>query len=122
MDMRFCHVTLSVKNLEESVKFYHEVVGLPVKRRFSSRPGTTIVFLGNGETEIELIDNQAQTEVSMGQDISLGFAVASVQETLDFLRQKGIETGEVSQPNPQVKFFFAHDPNGLSVQFVEYLR
>ncbi|MDR1621820.1 MAG: VOC family protein [Synergistaceae bacterium] len=118
--MRFGHVTVFVKNLEESLRFYHELVGLPVKRRFSPRPGTEIAFLGNGETEIELIDNHAQGDVFMGQGISLGFEVTSLQETLDFLRQKGIAAGEVSQPNPQVKFFFVSDPNGLKIQFVEY--
>ena len=34
--MEFAHVTISVKNLDESLEFYQNVIGLPIKRRFSS--------------------------------------------------------------------------------------
>lgn len=120
--MKFCHVTISVKNAEESLKFYRDVIGLPLKRRFSAGPGVEIIFLGDGETEIELIYDQAHTDLSIGYDISLGFEVESIQETIYLLRQNGIATGDVIQPNPQMKFIFATDPNGLKVQFVEYIK
>lgn len=117
--MKFCHVTISVRNLEESLKFYRDIVGLSVNRRFPAGPNTEIVFLGNGETEIELICDQAHMDILIGQDISLGFEVASVQETMEFLRQKGIVPGEVLQPNPHTKFFFVSDPDGVKIQFIE---
>ena len=117
--MKFCHVTMYVKNLEESLHFYSDIIGLPVKRRFSPAPNMDIVFLGDGEIEIELIDNQAQADVSIGSDISLGFEVQSVQETQEFLRQNGITPGEIQQPSPQVKFFFVSDPNGVNIQLCE---
>ncbi len=120
--MRFSHVTLSVKNLEESLFFYQDVIGFPIKRRFSPMPGLEIAFLGDGQTEIELIFNQNNTDIYMGQDISLGFAVKSLEETAEMLSEKGIKISETSSPSPQVKFFFASDPNGVKIQFLEWIK
>ncbi|MDD5601014.1 MAG: VOC family protein, partial [Actinomycetota bacterium] len=32
--MKFCWTTIMVNDLEESLKFYQEIIGLPVNRRF----------------------------------------------------------------------------------------
>jgi len=120
--MRFAHVTISVKDLEESQRFYNTIVGLPVTRRLSAGPGREIIFLGNeGETEVELIGG-ARGEPSFGQDISLGFEVESLDRTMQFLRDQGIDPGEVQSPNPSVKMIFIRDPNGLRIQFLEQAR
>ena len=117
--MKFVHVTITVKNMEESMLFYRDILGLPVKRQFSPMPGTEIVFLGNdGETEIELIRNQARTDIAVGRDISLGFSVESVEKTMESLRQRGIETSELFGPAPGVSFFYVSDPNGVNIQFI----
>lgn len=118
--MKFCWTSLNVKNLEESLRFYQEIVGLPLKRRFVSRPGVEIAFLGEGETEVELIFSEEIKDVNLGRDISLGFEVKSVDEKIEFLKEKGITDiiGPLS-PNPHIRFFFIKDPNGLKIQFVE---
>jgi lactoylglutathione lyase len=113
------HVTISVKNLEESVGFYRDIVGLPVVRRYAAGPGTEIAFLGDGETQVELIDS-GKPDVAVGQDISIGFATDSVEALAERLRAKGVaDIGDVISPNPHVAFFFISDPNGVRVQFVE---
>lgn len=118
--MKFCWTTIRVKNMEESLKFYQEVVGLTLDRRFSAGPGAEIAFLGDGETKVELMSNGASGEVDIGQDISLGFEVNSLDEMIAFAKSKGIaiHSGPF-QPNPHVKFFFVKDPNGLKIQFAE---
>lgn len=121
--MKFCWSTISVKNLEESVKFYEEIVGLNVVNRFPAGPDSEIAFLGNGETKIELIWNKNKTDINIGQDISWGFTVDSVDEKIDFLKEKGIDILEGPfQPTPQSKFFFILDPNGLRIQFYEEVK
>jgi lactoylglutathione lyase len=118
--MKFCWTTLAVKNLEESLKFYSEIVGLSVSRRFNAGPGVEIAFLGDGETKVELICNEALKEVSFGHDISLGFEVNSVDEMMTFVKEKNIDIQSGPfQPNPHTKFFYVLDPNGLKIQFVE---
>lgn len=118
--MKFCWSTLRVKNMEESLRFYEELVGLKIERKFNAGPGTEIVFLGDGETKIELICNQNEKEVNVGKDISWGFEVKSLDEMIKKVKEKGIsiDDGPI-QPNPHTKFFFIKDPNGLKIQFVE---
>ncbi|MGO1372333.1 MAG: VOC family protein, partial [Senegalia sp. (in: firmicutes)] len=70
--MKFCWSTLNVNNMEESLKFYEEIVGLKVDRRFNAGANTEIAFLGDGETKIELICNDDQKQVNLGNDISWG--------------------------------------------------
>jgi lactoylglutathione lyase len=118
--MKFCWSTLNVKNMEESLKFYEEVVGLTVDKRFQAGPGMEIAFLGDGETKVELIYNENSTDINVGKDISWGFEVKSVDEMMNFVKEKGIAIeGGPFQPNPHVKFFYVKDPNGLKIQFVE---
>jgi lactoylglutathione lyase len=118
--MKFCWSTLKVKNLEESLKFYQEIVGLNISTRFNAGPGREIVFLGDGETKVELICDEALKEISYGDSISLGFQVRSVDEMMNIVKEKGIaiHSGPF-QPNPHTKFFYVLDPNGLKIQFVE---
>lgn len=118
--MKFCWSTLSVKDLDESIKFYEEIVGIKVNRRFQAGPDTEIAFLGDGETKVELICNKQKKEINVGEDISWGFTVDSVDEKMAFLKEKGIDilSGPFS-PNPHAKFFFIKDPNGMKIQFYE---
>ncbi|MGE5631898.1 MAG: VOC family protein [Caulobacteraceae bacterium] len=118
--MKFCWCTITVRNMEESLKFYQEIVGLSVDRRFKAGPVTEIAFLGDGETKVEIICNEGVTDVNFGQSISLGFAVDSVDKMMSFVKEKGIaiHSGPF-QPNPHVKFFYITDPNGLKIQLVE---
>ncbi len=118
--MSFMHTTLYVKDMAESLKFYEEIVGLPVSRKNDMGPDRQIIFLGDGETKVELIYDAARTDVDLGKDISIGFSVSSMDEKLAFIKEKGVavHSGPFS-PNPHVKFFFVLDPNGLSVQFLE---
>lgn len=120
--MKFCWATLRVKNMEESLAFYQDIVGLKITRRFSHAPGNEIAFLGEGETQVELICDEQKPDTDMGQDISLGFMVDSVDEMMEDLKKRGIgiHSGPF-QPNPHVKFFYLQDPNGLKIQFVEKL-
>lgn len=120
--MKFCWSTLMVRNLEESLNFYQKIVGLKMDRRFQAGPDTEIAFLGDGETKIELICNKAKQEVNVGQDISWGFTVDSVDKMMTLVKDNGIQIQSGPfQPNPHTKFFYVIDPNGMKIQFVENL-
>ena len=121
--MKFCWATLTINNLEEYLKFYQEIVGLQVNRRFNAGPDLEIVFLGVGETKLELLFDKKSRKVNIGQDISLGFEVESVDKMLAQLKEKGIKIHSGPfQPNPNIKFFYLLDPNGLKVQMVENIN
>ncbi len=118
--MKFCWSTLRVRNLEVSMAFYTEIIGLEVVNRFIGGQGEEIAFLGNSETKIELICDGKQRDTNVGNDISWGFEVPSLEKALDLVKEKGISVvnGPI-QPNPHVKFFFIDDPDGMRIQLVE---
>lgn len=120
--MSFLWCTLHVKNLEESIKFYERFVGLSVNRRFVSRPGIEIAFLGTGKTQLELVSTDKEAGYPLSDQISIGFSVDSVDAKLAELKEAGIEIyKEPVQPNPHIRFFYVKDPDGVSVQFVELM-
>jgi lactoylglutathione lyase len=114
--MAFLWCTVHVKDLDKSVKFYEDVVGLTVSRRFSGGHGD-IVFMGDGETMLELMSGGSGAQ---GQDISIGFAVDDLDKTAVMFGEKGvsIHSGPFS-PAPGIRFLFVQDPDGLLVQLVE---
>lgn len=118
--MKLAHVTINVKDMEESLKFYEEIIGLPISLRFPIEANSEIVFLGQGESKVELIKTEEDINPSIGKDIAIGFSVDNLDETMDFVKGKGIaiESGPF-QPSPLTRFFFILDPNRLRVQFIE---
>jgi lactoylglutathione lyase len=121
--MTFCWATVNVKDMQESIRFYRDILGLQVNRSMKPNPDMELTFLGAGDTQIELIYNARNTEVSFGNDISLGFIVDSLDRTMETLnaRDVAIHSGPF-QPNPTIKFMYVLDPNGLKIQFVENIR
>lgn len=120
--MKLCWVTINVKDIEESLNFYQKIIGLDIKRRFKPDDDREIAFLGNGQTEIELIYNSSDQEVIIGQDISLGFEVESLDKINEVLKKNNIKVHSGPfQPNPSIRFMYVFDPNGLKIQFVENL-
>ena len=118
--MKFCWSTLHVRNMSESLAFYQDIVGLEVTRQFNAGPGMEIAFLGDGETQVELIADTNNQNIVVGKDISWGFETESVDDLIEFLKDKGIAIHEGPfQPNPYTRFFYILDPNGLKIQFVE---
>ena len=105
--VKFLWTTLSVSDFDKSLKFYQEVIGIPLKHRMDP-PGMHLAFLGEGETAVEL-----------KSPIFLGFKVDSLAETLADFKARGvkIDAGPF-KPNPNVQFFYVRDP-GMNVQFVE---
>ncbi|MHB1346527.1 MAG: VOC family protein [Candidatus Humimicrobiaceae bacterium] len=118
--MKFCWVTINVNNMENSLEFYKEIVGLTLIKKFKASDGIEIAFLGDGETQVELIYDSSSKKVNTGQNVSMGFEVKSLDGMADFVKSKGIDIHSGPfQPNPHIKFFYIKDPDGLNIQFVE---
>ena len=117
--MKYLWTTLQVNDMERSLKFYRDLLGLPINRRFSTGPNSEICFLGEGETKLELI---CSTEAEIDQQlegISIGFQIDSIDRKMSYFIEKGIgiHSGPF-KPNEHVEFFYIMDPDGLKVQFV----
>ncbi|WP_326514013.1 VOC family protein [Clostridium intestinale] len=118
--MNLCWITLTVNNIEESLKFYCDILNLNVAERFKAGEDTEIVMLGNkDEVKIELICYKG-VEILERKGLSIGFTVESLEKTIDYLKENNIELeSPIISPNPMTRFFFVKDPNGIQIQFVE---
>lgn len=118
--MSFCWTTIEVRDMEESLEFYQQLVGLELNERFFAGETMELAFLGDGQTQVELIADDEAEDIKYSDHISLGFKVESLDEKLKEIEEKGLEIHSGPfQPNPSIRFFFMLDPNGLKIQFVE---
>jgi lactoylglutathione lyase len=120
--MKFLWTSIYVKNLDESIAFYSNLVGLQVLKRFPAGPGIEIAFMGNGindETLVELLEDNNNSTVNYSEFISIDFAVDSVDTMVDTVKSKNISVHKGPFETPGSKFFCIKDPNGLNVQFFQ---
>ncbi|EER48201.1 lactoylglutathione lyase [Actinobacillus minor NM305] len=125
--MRILHTMLRVGDLERSVKFYTEVLGMRELRR-SENPEYkyTLVFVGySDESEsavIELTYNWGVESYELGTaygHIALG--VDDIYSTVEAIRAAG---GKITrEPGPvlggKTVIAFAEDPDGYKIEFIE---
>ena len=117
--MRMMHVTIMTKQLNESVKFYEEQVGLTILRDMRDNPEHQIVFMSDksGGTCVELVAKP--TAAYYGGGISMGFEVEDIDKEYTKKEEQGFHPGPMISPNPHARFFFVKDPNGVDIQFVQ---
>lgn len=117
--MTFLWTTLHVTDLARSLRFYHELLGLPIAERFGP-PEHEIVMLGDETgTKLELLCGPAPAP--RGQGVSLGFAPENMAALLEVLSAEGMTIPVPMSPNPTLRFYFIQDPDGYTVQLVEHL-
>ena len=120
--MKFLWTAIYVKNLDESVAFYSDMVGLKVLKRFQAGPTTEIAMMGNGaegETLVELLAESGRADLNHDESIVIGFQVESIGAMLDNIKEKRIPVHAGPVETPRSKFFYVLDPNGVRVQFLE---
>jgi lactoylglutathione lyase len=120
--MKFLWTTIIVKNLDESIAFYSDLLGLKMLRRFPAGPGMEIAFMGNAmdnETTVELLADSSKSGIQFGDFISIGFAVDSVDVMLETVKGKNIPVHSGPVETPTARFFVVKDPNGLNVQLFQ---
>lgn len=120
--MKFIHTTLFVNDMDKSIAFYSELIGLEVVKSYEIA-NMKLAFLGKGETQIELAWNGEKVENAKQQNISVGFLCDDLADELEKMKANGFKIlTEVIQPNPHVRFFFMEDPDGYKVQLMEHIN
>ena len=83
------NVILAVKDLDKSVQFYNEIIGLPIKNQRRSW-----VDLGTSGALLSLHPASLTSQhigSSIENGITIGFLVGDVQSAVDELREKGVK-------------------------------
>lgn len=128
MKYKFLHTCIRVMDLEKSLKFYEEGLGLKeTKRRDFPNDEFTLVFLSDeaGEYEIELTYNYNPEKP---YDIGNGFSHIAVSvEDLEASRERHLKMGyEVTElmglPGEQPRYYFVTDPDGYDVEVIRARR
>jgi len=83
------NVILAVKDLDKSLEFYHEVIGLPIRNQ-----RRTWIDLGTSGAIISLHPASLTAEhigSSIENGITLGFLVGDIKSAVEELKSKGIK-------------------------------
>lgn len=115
--MRFGFVTVFVSNMARSLAFYQTLLGLPLLRQMQT-PGGQLAFLGKpDEPSLELISDG---ETHSYNGFSIGIEVDDLDAATALLAENGyaVHRGPV-QPNPQTRFSFVRDPDGIEIELIE---
>ncbi|MCB6366108.1 VOC family protein [Intestinibacillus massiliensis] len=118
--MQIHHLALRVKNLEESIRFYETLVQLKVCERFVSGPGE-VAYLQDpaGGARIELIAMPG-SQCFEGKGLFLCFGTGELDAAHARAVSAGMDPSDIRQPEPDARYFYAYDPDGVSVQVREY--
>ena len=118
--MKFHHISLRVKNFEKSLKFYTELAGLKILKQFSAGDGfVAYLYDSEGDTEIELIA-LPEGQTFEGKGMFLCFGTDKLEEVYEKAVSFGANPSDIRHPEPDAKYFYVYDPDGVSVQFREY--
>ena len=119
--MEFRLTTLRVRDMEVSLAFYHDLLGIEIAESFENA-GSRIAMLGKpAQTMIELISNPNIGEIIPGNGVSIGLEMDAPAELLDALKEKGYAISGPISPVTGLQFFFVNDPDGYTIQLIETL-
>lgn len=118
---QFTWNTITTTALEASVKFYTELLGLTIERRFISPQGSEFVFLkDDGHFEIELIaPPEGAPQLVSHANLTIGLAVDNFEEMLQKVTDFGLTLDGDVITLPQIRFAFVKDPNGVGIQLID---
>lgn len=119
MKFVFNHFNINVLNLEKSIEFYENALGLKEVRRHSAEDGSFILaYLGDGETgfTIELTWLKDREEAyDLGDE---EFHLAFVVDDYSSAHKKHTEMGCICYENPEMGIYFINDPDGYWLEVV----
>jgi len=119
--MKFLHTMVRVKNVEQSLDFYVEKLGLIETRRVDVPEGKfTLIFLATevGAAEIELTYNwDSEEDYSIGRNFGhLAFEVDDIYQTCEKLMSAGVI---INRPPRCGHMAFVKSPDNVSIELLQ---
>ena len=125
--MRILHTMIRVGNLERSIKFYSDVLGMHVLRRNDYPAGRfTLAFVGYGnESEgavLELTHNWDTESYQLGNGFGhVALAVDDAYATCEQIKARGGKVTREAGPmmHGTTVIAFAEDPDGYKIELIQ---
>ena len=121
--MKYLHTMIRVKNIEESLDFYCNKLGLKeVERKENNKGRFTLVFLGADNSDentglLELTFNWDSEEYTGGRNFGhLAYSVENIYETCEKLQGSGII---INRPPRDGHMAFIRSPDGISIEILQ---
>lgn len=120
MKFTFVHNNFNVVNLDTSLAFYREALGLEEVRRIAPEDGSfIIVFLGDGESnhrlELTWLRDWGKSSYNLGDN---EFHLALEVDDFEAAKAKHKEMGCICYENPTMGIYFIVDPDGYWVEIL----
>lgn len=119
--MKYLHAMVRVRDLEKSLAFYRDALGLVENRRKDYPDGRfTLVYLGapgNREAEIELTYNYDDEDYGGARNFGhLAFEVDNIYEICERLQKLGIT---INRPPRDGRMAFVRSPDSISIELLQ---
>jgi len=120
--MKYLHTMVRIVDVDASLKFYCNALGLEEINRFDSEAGRfTLIFLaapGDSSAQVELTYNwDPEGELGGGRNFGhLAYAVDNIYESCQRLADHGVL---ISRPPRDGNMAFVRSPDGVSVELLQ---
>ena len=119
--MKYLHTMVRVTNLEASLDFYCNKLGLQELKRHSNEGGRfTLVFLaapGDSEAQVELTYNWDPENYTGGRNFGhLAYEVENIYDACKKLQDGGVT---IKRPPRDGRMAFVRSPDGISVELLQ---
>ncbi|MEC4891060.1 MAG: VOC family protein [Nitrospira sp.] len=120
---KLLHTRMRVSDLDQTIRFYTNVLGLEVVERKTSPRGSQLAFLKvpNSDELIELTSFPPSGPVKVQEDlVHLAFQVENLDHTIASLTSKGVKiTDGPTQTSSGSRFIFIDAPDGYEIELIE---
>lgn len=119
--MKYLHTMVRVSNIEDSLDFYCNKLGLKEINRYDSEQGRfTLVFLAapeNEESQVELTYNWDSEEYDEGRNFGhLAYSVENIYKTCQNLLANGVT---INRPPRDGRMAFIRSPDNISIELIQ---
>lgn len=117
---KFYHFNFNVVDLERSLAFYKQALGLkPVREKTAADGSFRLVYLGQEESDFQLeltwLRDRGDKPYDLGE---CEFHLAFLTDEYDALHRRHQEMGCICFENPEMGIYFIQDPDGYWIEIV----
>ena len=124
MIKKYLHTRFRVSDMDKSVYFYRDILGMKVVEQKTSPRGSKLVFLKfpDMDCELELCSFPDSGNVNVPEDlVHLAFEVDDLERCIERLKVAGvlITEGPIESSNG-TRFIFTEDPDKYEIELMQY--